>query len=61
VTGSHHVFKWIDEDGKRHRVVVPLHGNQVKPVYVKQIIDLIDALFPLEESRRDLSEDDDDE
>jgi predicted RNA binding protein YcfA (HicA-like mRNA interferase family) len=38
VTGSHHIFK-------RQGVtfVVPVHGNRVKSVYAKRLIELIEA------------------
>jgi len=56
VSGSHHVFIWWD--GKTHqRIVVPIHGQRVKPVYVKQIVERIDELFPPEDSDDDLKED----
>ena len=45
VSGSHHVF--ILHDGETtHRIVVPIHVQQVKTVYVKQIREKIDELFP---------------
>jgi predicted RNA binding protein YcfA (HicA-like mRNA interferase family) len=48
VSGSHHVF--ILRDGEIiHRLVVPIHRQQVKSIYVKQILEKIDELFPPEE------------
>ncbi len=37
VTGSHHVFK-----RSGITFVIPVHRNQVKSVYVKRVIDLIE-------------------
>lgn len=45
VTGSHHVFVlalW----GQTHRIVVPIHGQNVKPVYVKLVLEKIEEIFP---------------
>lgn len=42
VAGSHHIF--------RHRsnakVVIPVHGNTVKPEYVIIVIEALDLLYP---------------
>jgi predicted RNA binding protein YcfA (HicA-like mRNA interferase family) len=43
VTGSHHVYL-----SENQRVVIPIHKNKVKPAYVKQILDLLDLLYPSE-------------
>ncbi len=48
VSGSHHVFILRDGDTV-HRIVVPIHGQRIKPVYVKQVIEKIDEIFPIEE------------
>lgn len=54
--GSHHIFEY--DDGERSRqIIVPLHGNKVKKIYIQQIVVALDELFPLE----DESEDDDGE
>ena len=37
VTGSHHVFK-----GEGITFVIPVHGNRVKSVYVRRVIELIE-------------------
>ncbi len=46
--GSHHIFEY--DDGKEWRqIVVPVHGRKVKKVYTKQVVELLDELFPPEE------------
>ncbi len=58
VTGSHYIFILIDKANNTvHRVVIPIHGQQVKTVYVKQVIEKLDELFPITET----DEGDDDE
>ncbi|MCC6803532.1 MAG: type II toxin-antitoxin system HicA family toxin [Anaerolineae bacterium] len=47
IKGSHHFFQYQHE-GTQAIMVVPLHGNSVKPQYVKDCIELLDALFPEE-------------
>jgi predicted RNA binding protein YcfA (HicA-like mRNA interferase family) len=48
VSGSHRIY--VLRDGETvHRLVVPIHNNQVKTVYVKQILEKIDELFPEED------------
>jgi len=54
VTGSHHVFI-VQIEETNHRLVIPIHGQAVKTVYVKQVIEKLDELFPTE------TEDGDDE
>ncbi len=55
VSGSHHIF--ILDDGEiRHRIVVPVHGQKIKPVYIKQVIEEIDRLFPVEGSSEEESD-----
>jgi predicted RNA binding protein YcfA (HicA-like mRNA interferase family) len=56
VSGSHHVFVFYDGE-TTHRIIVPIHGQQVKSVYVRQVIEKIDELFPVEVQ----AEDEDDE
>lgn len=51
ISGSHHIFRYESEDEKV-TIVVPTHANRVKVPYVKEVIALLDQLFP---------EDDDDE
>jgi len=47
VKGSHHFFQY--QHGEiRIIMVVPVHGNQVKPQYVTDSLDLLDELFPEE-------------
>ncbi|MGI9066258.1 MAG: type II toxin-antitoxin system HicA family toxin [Pyrinomonadaceae bacterium] len=38
VTGSHHIFKRVGLT-----FVIPVHGNRVKSVYVKRVVELIEA------------------
>ena len=47
IKGSHHFFEYHHDD-IRAIMVVPLHGNTVKPQYVKDSIELLDTLFPEE-------------
>jgi predicted RNA binding protein YcfA (HicA-like mRNA interferase family) len=56
VSGSHHVFI-LDDGEARQRIVVPIHGPKIKPIYIKQVIEEIDRLFP----EQDNSEEEDDE
>ncbi len=50
--GSHHIFEY--DDGKRSsQIVFPLHGNKVKRVYIRRVIEIIDELFPPEEEKTD--------
>jgi predicted RNA binding protein YcfA (HicA-like mRNA interferase family) len=56
VSGSHHVYYIRDED-KIQRVVIPIHGQKVKPKYVLFALEAIDAFFPPDAS--DESEDQD--
>lgn len=48
VSGSHHVFLLRTGEAV-HRIVVPIHGQKVKPVYVKQVVQKLDELFPVED------------
>jgi predicted RNA binding protein YcfA (HicA-like mRNA interferase family) len=43
ITGSHHMFRHHDEGEK---LVIPVHGNHVKPEYVIEVIDILDVIFP---------------
>jgi predicted RNA binding protein YcfA (HicA-like mRNA interferase family) len=45
VTGSHHLFRYDDRERKIN-IVVPVHGNQVKTPYIKEVIDILDEHFP---------------
>jgi predicted RNA binding protein YcfA (HicA-like mRNA interferase family) len=50
--GSHHIFEY--DDGKQSRqVVFPLHGNKVKKRYIREVIAVIDELFPPEDEDGD--------
>ncbi len=49
VKGSHHFFEYQLGDNSAI-VVVPLHGNQVKTQYVKDVIEILDELFPEKET-----------
>jgi predicted RNA binding protein YcfA (HicA-like mRNA interferase family) len=46
-SGSHHIYEY-DADGVWKQIIVPLHGNKVKKVYVKKVLEAIDELFPEE-------------
>lgn len=44
----------VYEVGEMYRSIsVPLHGKKVKKVYTKQALDLLDELFPEEETNDD--------
>ena len=48
VAGSHHFF--VYEDGETKQILVlPVHKQKVKPEYIKEALQLIDTLFPMEE------------
>lgn len=47
ISGSHHVFRFSDDE-QTQSISVPLHGRKVKTVYVRQVIELLDELFPEE-------------
>ncbi len=59
ITGSHHSY--IFSDGLvRQRIIIPIHRNQVKTEYVKDVIELIDKVSPpLVEETDDESNDED--
>ena len=52
IRGSHHIYEYQDGDIWR-QIVVPLHGRKVKKVYVKKVVEIIDGLFPEEDSKVD--------
>ncbi len=58
VTGSHHVYVLDTKSGKQ-RLIVPLHGQKVKPAYVRLVLEKLDELFPLDEQRDSSNEDSD--
>ena len=45
VRGSHHGYLY-DDGERKETIVVPVHNNHVKIVYVVEIVNLIDQLFP---------------
>ena len=45
VAGSHHIFR-NGGKGEDAKLVIPVHGNNVKPEYVTAVIETLDALFP---------------
>jgi predicted RNA binding protein YcfA (HicA-like mRNA interferase family) len=47
VTGSHHIFVYGDESSATN-VIIPVHGNTVRAIYVKDALTIIDELFPEE-------------
>ncbi len=57
VSGSHHVFRYNDQESALN-VVVPVHGNQVKAPYVKEILALLNEAFPEDQSAPDQGDDD---
>jgi predicted RNA binding protein YcfA (HicA-like mRNA interferase family) len=56
IKGSHHIFRYDGEAGNA-KLVIPVHGNNVKPEYVKAIIVSLDALFPEVEDSEDAEDD----
>ena len=63
ISGSHHIYEY-DDGEHAQQIVVPLHGRSVKKVYVQQISDMLDTLFPPEQldvNETDESGDSDDE
>ncbi len=46
VHGSHHIYVLIDENGDPHTFSIPVHGTKVKPIYVLNLVRLIDKVFP---------------
>ena len=45
ISGSHHIYEY--DDGEHfEQIVVPLHGHKVKRIYVKQVAQILDELFP---------------
>ena len=42
VAGSHHIFRHIGNT----KLVIPVHGNAVKPEYVNSVIETLDGLYP---------------
>ncbi len=52
VKGSHYTFIY-QKDGKEIQIVIPMHGQKVKPAYVKLVTELLDAVFPESEANDD--------
>jgi len=52
ISRSRHIYEYQDGDIWR-QIVVPLHGRKVKKVYVKKVVEIIDGLFPEEDSEVD--------
>lgn len=55
ISGSHHIYEY-DAGDIWKQVVVPLHGRKVKKAYVKQVVDILDELFPEDEDEGDEQE-----
>jgi predicted RNA binding protein YcfA (HicA-like mRNA interferase family) len=60
VKGSHHFYQYLQDD-INEIIVVPLHGNEVKPKYVKDAIVLLDELYPVEDVEETQDEPNEDE
>lgn len=41
VSGSHHIF---ESEAYPEKIAFPLHGRKVKAVYVRQVVEIIDAI-----------------
>lgn len=52
IRGSHHLFRYED-DTFTQNISVPVHGKNVKSVYVKEVIELLDRHFPEQEITSD--------
>ncbi|WP_373543189.1 type II toxin-antitoxin system HicA family toxin [Chamaesiphon sp.] len=44
VPGSHHIFKYAETN-----FVIPIHNNRVKAIYVRKVLELIEAADPVDE------------
>jgi len=53
VAGSHHIFRHIENT----KLVIPVHGNAVKPEYVNIVIETLDTLYPEIESDEEVGDD----
>jgi predicted RNA binding protein YcfA (HicA-like mRNA interferase family) len=53
--GSHHIFQY-DNGSEKWNLVVPQDGKRVKLVYVKQVINTLDEIFPEEPMEEDNAE-----
>lgn len=51
VSGSHHLFRY-DSEVHTESVIIPVHGNSVKTHYVKEVTELLDTLFPEDDSSK---------
>lgn len=49
ISGSHQIYEYAEGDIWR-QVIVPLHGRKVKKLYVKKAVEVVDELFPDEET-----------
>ena len=56
VTGSHHIFRF-DGETENAKLVIPVHGNNVKAEYVKEVIEVLDKLFPEQNSEETENDD----
>jgi len=55
VAGSHHIFQ-VTSNGVTYTLNVPVHGD-VKPVYIRQALGIIDRLQPLEADETQTTDD----
>jgi predicted RNA binding protein YcfA (HicA-like mRNA interferase family) len=49
VRGSHYIFEYEDQAISK-QIVFPSHGNKVKKIYIREVIKILDELFPPHES-----------
>ena len=49
IAGSHHIFRHPENA----KLVIPVHGNAVKPEYVQSVIEMLDVLYPEVEESED--------
>lgn len=58
--GSHYIFEYEKLEIFK-QVVIPVHGRKVKRVYIKEVVVILDELFPPEDETEPIEEDEHDE
>ena len=53
VAGSHHIYRHSGNT----KLVIPVHGNMVKPEYVNIVIETLDGLYPEIETDQEAGDD----
>ena len=52
IAGSHHIYRHPENA----KLVIPVHGNTVKPEYVSIVIETLDMLYPEVEGNEELED-----